>query len=101
LVGGLTGALANAVASAAEFKTSFREVIRTDIATPLDSFASTQTINRIDWLNQIIDHWNEKKDDRLLCVKFLENHPGLEHQGGVPRGGTFVLGYDESGTVIA
>ena len=45
---------------------------------------------------------------RLLEVQKLERfsdfvrlHPGLEHLAGVPRGGTFIVVYDENGTVVA
>ncbi len=36
-----------------------------------------------------------------LFDAFLEKHPGLEHQAGVIKGGTFVLVYDEGGRVVA
>lgn len=32
---------------------------------------------------------------------FVRQHPGIEHQGGVPKGGTFVLVIDLRGKVIA
>jgi hypothetical protein len=34
---------------------------------------------------------------RLLFHKFAKQHPGMEHLGGVPRGGTFILVYINEG----
>ncbi|HKJ67342.1 MAG TPA: carboxypeptidase regulatory-like domain-containing protein, partial [bacterium] len=34
-------------------------------------------------------------------LHYLKDHPGLEHQAGVPRGGTFILVYDRDNRVIA
>ncbi len=35
----------------------------------------------------------ELEKSRLIFNKFCEKHPGMEHMGGVPKGGTFILVY--------
>ncbi len=37
----------------------------------------------------------DEQKRRLLFSEFLAEHPSLEHLGGVPRGGTFVVAYQE------
>lgn len=45
-------------------------------------------------LYAVYDEYADRKDgllDGLLFHRFAEKHPGLEHNGGVPKGGTLVL----------
>ncbi|MBN1209716.1 MAG: hypothetical protein JXB05_33010 [Myxococcaceae bacterium] len=37
----------------------------------------------------------EQQKKRLLFSEFLTEHPSLEHLGGVPRGGTFIIAYED------
>ena len=39
--------------------------------------------------------WEDAYKD-LFFSKFAEDHPGIEHKGGVPKGGTFVMAYVDS-----
>jgi len=41
------------------------------------------------------DERREVQKKRLLFSEFLATHPSLEHLGGVPRGGTFVVAYQD------
>lgn len=86
---------------AGNFKHSLGDVIRTEFTTPLDSLISSTHGRWLDWLDEIIDRRDSKKDDKLLFTNFLTQHPGLEHLGGVRPGGTFVLVYDPNGMVVA
>lgn len=45
-------------------------------------------------LKVILDELQRKKK-QLTLSGFMESHPGLEHQAGVHKGGTFVLVYDD------
>lgn len=47
------------------------------------------------------EHYLRKKTDTFSG--YLSNHPGMDHQAGVPKGGTFIVVYnnDEEPTVIA
>ena len=59
-----------------------------------------------DWVKIIqIDAENKKRNGGLgvenLLERFVKQHPGLSHGGGVPQGGTYILVYDESNAVTA
>ncbi|RKH69412.1 hypothetical protein [Corallococcus aberystwythensis] len=46
-------------------------------------------------LKQGFDARREAQKRRLFFSAFLDAHPSLEHLGGVPRGGTFVIAYED------
>jgi hypothetical protein len=90
-----------AVDNASKFKQDFGAMVRTDFQTTFDTFIGSNHANWIDWLDILIDHKNSQEDNKLLFQNFIKQHAGLEHGGGVPRGGTFVLVYDDKGNVVA
>jgi len=93
--------VAPALEAAGRFKARLTEVVKTEFATPFDALIGNDRLQWLDWLDDIIKGRDEKEDDRLLFAPFLAEHPGIEHAGGVPRGGTFVLAYDEQQQVVA
>jgi hypothetical protein len=88
-----------ASAGAGSFKSEIAGVIRTEFTTPFDSLTGGKTATAVDLLGRIIEKKTEKEDERLLFSNFVAQHPGIDHLGGVVRGGTFVLVYESSGTV--
>jgi hypothetical protein len=90
-----------AVASVSGFKADLGEYVRTDIATPFDTVATNNQPAWLVWLDQLIADRNAREDAKLTYDKFLAEHPAFEHLGGVPRGGTLVLLYDDTGRVVA
>ncbi|MEK7718986.1 MAG: hypothetical protein AAB347_05165 [Bacteroidota bacterium] len=74
---------------------------KTEFNTPFDSLVSNRNVNMLDHLDILIRRDIEIKENRLLFNNYIAQHPGLEHAGGVMRGGTFVLVYDENNTIIA
>ncbi|MEY2497297.1 MAG: hypothetical protein QOD12_853 [Verrucomicrobiota bacterium] len=84
-----------------EFKYDLSPVIKTEFVTPFDSLISYRPLLWLDWLDTIIQQKDDERVGKLLFSKFVAEHPGLEHFAGVSRGGTFVLVYDNAGTVIA
>lgn len=52
-------------------------------------------VEQLATLRQGFDERREQQKRRLLFSEFLNEHPSLEHLGGVPRGGTFVIAYQE------
>jgi hypothetical protein len=52
-------------------------------------------------LSRIIKFRHDYYDSQLLLSSFGCKHDGLEHFGGVERGGTFVIVYDEKGNAVA
>lgn len=87
--------------AASTFKVNFGDMMRNDFANPVDSFVTSNHGQWLDWLDKLIDHHNTNEDNKLLFPNFLSGHPELEHTGGVVRGGTFVLVYDDSAKVVA
>lgn len=96
-----TPAVSTATTSAAEFKQNLNTVTSTSFNTPFDSLVSSSHANWLNWLDVHIQDKADKEDEKLLFSNFQASHPGLEHFGGVVRGGTFVLAYDENNKVIA
>ncbi|HBB35672.1 MAG TPA: hypothetical protein DDZ80_10155 [Cyanobacteria bacterium UBA8803] len=93
--------LTQAIQAASEFKYNLSDVVKTEFNTPFDTLVSNTHLQWIDLLDQIIAAKDEKEDDKLLFNNFIEQHPGIEHFGGVGRGGTFLLVYDTNKTVVA
>ncbi|MBS0357146.1 MAG: hypothetical protein JSR83_24945 [Proteobacteria bacterium] len=74
---------------------------RSDFVSPVDSLIQTTHPIWLDWLDNLIKAKDDKADDKLLLARFATDNPGLDHLGGVWRGGCFVLAYDDSGRVVA
>jgi len=87
--------------AAGTFKINFGAMVRTEFATPFDSLMTSNHSLWLDWLDTLIDHNDAREDDKLLFSNFITRHPGLEHFGGVSRGGTFILVYDDKANVVA
>jgi hypothetical protein len=49
----------------------------------------------------MLDDKEKSDDEKLLFEQFVANNPGIEHAGGAPSGGTFVVVYDASGAAVA
>lgn len=89
------------VSKASEYKIAFGTVLRNDHPTALDTVAVDSRIRWLEWLDVFIQDKDDKDDDKLLFPQYIAQHPGLEHAGGVARGGTFVVAYDDKGVVVA
>jgi hypothetical protein len=89
------------VEGASTVKKTFGERVRTDYISPFDSVIATNHAIWVQWIDQILDKKDERADDKLLMANMFREHPGIEHGGGVHRGGTFVLVYDDLGNVVA
>lgn len=90
-----------AMQAAGQFKSRLSEVVKTEFATPFDSLIGNTHIQWLDWLDDIIKARDDHEDEKLLFATFVSHHPGIEHCGGVSRGGTFILVHDENQTVVA
>ncbi|MEW6428990.1 MAG: hypothetical protein AB1568_13250 [Thermodesulfobacteriota bacterium] len=93
--------LSDTLQAAGEYKFNAGKVVKTEFTTPFDSLISLSHGHWLDWLDVILDRKEDKADDRLLFANFVREHPGLEHLAGVARGGTFILGHDQAGTIVA
>ncbi|HET7833887.1 MAG TPA: hypothetical protein VFK88_13075 [Gallionella sp.] len=99
--GNWKSAYRDTVDAAGTFKLNFGAMVRTDFSTPFDSLMTSNHSFWLDWLDELIDRHDAREDDKLLFPNFIATHPGLEHFGGAPAGGTFVLVYDDSSQVVA
>lgn len=95
------GAYKTVVNGAGSFKGTLGEIVRTDYTTVFDTLVTSNHPAWLDWLDTLIQSKNDQEDNKLLFPEFCKQHPGLEHSGGVSRGGTFILIYDDQARVIA
>ena len=86
--------------SVREARANLSDLSRADFVSPFDGLLNTNQPHWIDWLDDLILDQGNKADDKLLLSRFVQDHPGLDHLGGVWRGGTFVLVYDDQGRVV-
>jgi len=93
--------IGDTMVAAGQFKADLGKVISTSYVTSFDHLIGNMTLNWLPWLDGIILDKDDKADKRKLFHNFAKEHPGLEHTGGVVRGGTFVLVHNDEGTVIA
>lgn len=91
---------ATSLQSMGQARNSLGHLSRTDYVSPFDSLISSRQPLWIDWLDTLILDKDRQADARLLFSQFVQDHPGIDHLGGVWRGGTFVLVYDDQGRVV-
>lgn len=99
--GNWKGDYKDAIDAAGSFKREVGTVFRTDFSTPFDTMLISNQSAWLNWFDLLIDKNEDRQDDKLLLPAFFKLHPGIEHCGGVARGGTFVLVYDDSANVVA
>jgi hypothetical protein len=92
--------LSAAVVHTAKARTAIGDIVRTDVASPVDTLHTSNTHIWVDWLGELLQHREERQKEKLLLTNLLDEHPGLAHAGGVVPGGTFVLVYNDAGLVI-
>ena len=92
--------LREALQSSARLKQDPGPVSRTQFATPADTLISSTHHSWLEAIDGLVDAREEAAQETLRFGTFLGAHPGAEHQAGVTPGGTFLLVYDEAGTVI-
>ena len=85
---------------AGEFKYELGYVVKTEFATPFDGLISSTHLPWIDWIDILIKDKDDKRAKKATFPGFLKRHSGLAHESGVPRGGTFVVVHDTSGTIV-
>jgi hypothetical protein len=102
----------------ATFKTSYKKAIevgndikekihhtaQTTHEIPLQKFVLSNKFWKLDRVIKEKEEKERKVREQLIFENFIKQNPGLEHLGGVPKGGTFVLLYtmiNNKKTVIA
>ncbi|MDX2370267.1 MAG: hypothetical protein QNK36_17980 [Colwellia sp.] len=89
------------MAKSTQFKSDFGKVAKTEFSTPVDGLIVDSKPRWLPWLDVIIKDKDDKADTNKMFETFVINHPGLESTGGVRRGGTFVIVYDDKGNVVS
>jgi hypothetical protein len=93
--------VSDTMVAASQFKSQLNKVVNTSFPTSFDTLIASPTWKWLPWLDKFIEDKNAKAAEKLLFSKFREANPGLEHAGGVVRGGLFVLVYRKGGAVVA
>ncbi|MGQ8364227.1 hypothetical protein [Glaciecola sp. 1036] len=88
------------VKSAGMFKSDVASVSTTHFPTMFDQIITSPTIRWIDWLDILADDDEKTEKEKSQLPSFLSEFPGFEVSNGVVRGGTFVLVYNSSGTIV-
>lgn len=85
--------VAEAIDSATDVKVQTQKFAFSNTAVPHDFVINTDVLHKTEMLVDLRDRLILKKKEGLMLGNFMKKNPGLEHAGGVLRGGTFVLVY--------
>lgn len=86
-------AISNVVTAATNIKAQTKQYTFSNAAIPHDFILNSDVIRKTDVISGIYQDSVVKKKTGLMLGNFMKDNPGLEHAGGVLRGGTFVLVY--------
>ena len=81
------------IKAATDVKANTKQFGFSHTAAPHDFIINTDILHKADLLDDLFKQHVDKKKEDLLLGNFMKNNPGLEHAGGVLRGGTLVLVY--------
>lgn len=86
----------SAINAATTVKANTNQYTFSNTASPHDFVINTDILHKADLLNDLTNQQIDIKKQGLLLGKFIQSNPGLEHAGGVMRGGTFVIVYSSA-----
>jgi hypothetical protein len=89
-------AVTKAVADGVEVNKLAYDFAKYSPVTPTDRLAQPEALSGFGHLFDVYKKRLAKVRQRSVFQKFISENPGLEHLGGVPAGGTFVLVYSAS-----
>ncbi len=91
------------VAQVRAFETDdlFTALIKSELLSRLRLLDELTCSMAFDDLVAVMEQRREMQNRLLLLGPFAQQHPGLEHFAGVPRGGTFILVYGDDQQVVA
>ena len=88
--------------SAEHFERVSTDIFRPTKASPIQKFLQAKRFRDYGLLLELYDKRKKKVQERSIFANFCTEQPGIEHQAGVPVGGTFVLIYEaDSRQVLA
>ncbi|MGY3051886.1 hypothetical protein ACVWYG_000073 [Pedobacter sp. UYEF25] len=86
-------AVTNIMTAASNVKAQTKQFTFSNTAIPHDFILNSDLLRKTDVISGIYQDTIIKKKTGLMLGNFMKENPGLEHAGGVLRGGTFVLVY--------
>lgn len=95
-----TAAVSNAVNAVTNVKAQTKQFTFSNTAIPHDFILNSEVLRKTDVISGIYNDTIVKKKTGLMLGNFMKDNPGLEHAGGVLRGGTFVLVYTADDQVV-
>ncbi|MBL4676742.1 MAG: hypothetical protein JKY70_11150 [Mucilaginibacter sp.] len=95
-----TTAVSNAVNAVTNVKAQTKQFTFSNTAIPHDFILNSEILRKTDVISGIYNDTIIKKKTGLMLGNFMKDNPGLEHAGGVLRGGTFVLVYTADDQVV-
>ncbi|ETZ22014.1 hypothetical protein [Pedobacter sp. V48] len=95
-------AVSNIITAASNVKAQTKQFTFSNTAIPHDFILNSDILRKTDVISSIYQNTIIKKKTGLMLGNFMKENPGLEHAGGVLRGGTFVIVYTaDDKTVVA
>jgi hypothetical protein len=86
-------AITNMRAATVNVKAQTRKYTFSNTSTPHDFILNSDILRKTDVISGIYQNTLIQKRTGLMLGNYMKDNPGLEHNGGVLRGGTFVLVY--------
>ena len=93
-------AVSNVITAASNVKAQTKQFTFSNTAIPHDFIMNSDLIRKTDVIAGIYQDTLLKKKQALMLGNFMKENPGLEHAGGVLRGGTFVLVYTGDDKIV-
>ncbi len=84
------------VQKAAGINKSVRGVTYRSAFTPYESLLNDSKFKYLGWIEDILNKRRQRAEELSVFARFLQEAPALEHLGGVPKGGTFILVFSAS-----
>jgi len=95
-------AVSNIITAASNVKAQTKQFTFSNTAIPHDFILNSDILRKTDVISSIYQNTLIRKKTGLMLGNFMKENPGLEHAGGVLRGGTFVIVYTaDDKTVVA
>jgi hypothetical protein len=86
----------DAVGLAANINRNVKGVTFASAFTPYETLVNESRFKWLEWLSELIRRREDRGKELSIFGRFLQEHPGAEHLGGVERGGTFILVYSSA-----
>jgi len=90
----------NLISKTNEIKRQTKEFAFSNTAMPHDFVINTDITRKADLFADFTNQKVDKKVEEYILSNFIQKNPGLEHAGGVLRGGTFILLYRSEDEVV-